>query len=274
MHKALPGYPFAVEQRYNSQGHRGGEFPAPRPGVRRVVIIGDSFNQGWGVEESHQYTVWLEHLLNASGHGRWQVLNASLHAADFPRLWFLFRKALQHDPDIVLYGMTMTDTSRHGRMRGPSGGAVSRQLNQPPWSWLARVSRLAALVKARYAAYLGEQARIRWELDLFGRPNLHGWRQTKKYLQRMNRTMNERGGRFLLMMWPRLISLDDGYPLRQVHTTVAEFCQRRDVPFHDLMPVLAQRPTPSLWVHPRDRHPNEVAHRLVAESLVEVILGL
>jgi hypothetical protein len=29
-----------------------------------------------------------------------------------------------------------------------------------------------------------------------------------------------------------------------------------------------------LWVHPVDHHPNELAHRLAAESLAPVALGL
>ena len=48
MDKALPGTPWAVEMKYNSAGYRGPEIPARRPGIRRVVVLGDSFNLGWG----------------------------------------------------------------------------------------------------------------------------------------------------------------------------------------------------------------------------------
>ena len=33
-------------------------------------------------------------------------------------------------------------------------------------------------------------------------------------------------------------------------------------------------PASSLWVHPLDMHPNEVAHRLAAESLAPVVAAL
>ena len=38
--------------------------------------------------------------------------------------------------------------------------------------------------------------------------------------------------------------------------------------------ALSGRPAASLWVHPVDHHPNETAHRLAAESLVEPVRRL
>jgi hypothetical protein len=35
----------------------------------------------------------------------------------------------------------------------------------------------------------------------------------------------------------------------------------------DLRETLRGRPAESLWVHPVDHHPNEIAHRLAAEAL-------
>ena len=46
------------------------------------------------------------------------------------------------------------------------------------------------------------------------------------------------------------------------------------IPQHDLLPVLQGQKTEALWVHPVDMHPNELAHRLAADSLVEPVLAL
>jgi hypothetical protein len=40
------------------------------------------------------------------------------------------------------------------------------------------------------------------------------------------------------------------------------------------LPVFRGRRTADLWVHPVDHHPNEVAHRLAAESLAPVVTRL
>jgi hypothetical protein len=59
-----------------------------------------------------------------------------------------------------------------------------------------------------------------------------------------------------------------------VHETIRRFCVTARIPHHDLLPALRRRPTADLWVHPVDHHPNEIAHRLAAESLVPVVLQL
>jgi hypothetical protein len=43
---------------------------------------------------------------------------------------------------------------------------------------------------------------------------------------------------------------------------------------HDLRAALSGRPAESLWVHPLDQHPNDVAHRLAAQSLAPVVRAL
>ena len=43
--------PYAVESRYNSLRFRGVEFGPKRPGVRRVMVLGDSFTEGQGVKD-------------------------------------------------------------------------------------------------------------------------------------------------------------------------------------------------------------------------------
>ena len=58
------------------------------------------------------------------------------------------------------------------------------------------------------------------------------------------------------------------------HRTIERFCLEAGIPVFDLRAVLGSRPTESLWVHPVDRHPNDVAHRLVGESLAPVVRDL
>jgi lysophospholipase L1-like esterase len=277
--KALPTNPFAIEQRYNSQGFRGPEFPARRSGVLRVVVIGDSFNQGWGVDEQDEYSSLLGPLLNVAVGRSYEVVNAALHDADFPQLWFLFRRALELDPDVVVYGMTMNDPFKVGRLENPPlesaplvmvrGGPL---LGAPSPGGLLR-SRLLEDVRARLLALERERIMLKWYADLYSRPNHRGLAETYAYIAKMRDAMRERKGRLLLMMWPMLIDLDGRYPLEAAHHTIGEFCREAGIPFLDLLDVLRGRPAASLWVHPVDRHPNDVAQRLVAEALARKLLG-
>jgi lysophospholipase L1-like esterase len=114
----------------------------------------------------------------------------------------------------------------------------------------------------------------RWYLEMYGEPNAQGWRRTQGLIRQMQRRTQERGGRFLLAVWPLLVGLDGDPPLASVHATIRAFCADAGLPHHDLLDTLRGRGTDSLWVHPGDMHPNAKAHRLVAESLAPVVRNL
>jgi hypothetical protein len=90
----------------------------------------------------------------------------------------------------------------------------------------------------------------------------------------MDRRMRERGGRFLVMVWPLLVGLDRGYPFEDVHRTLGEFFTAAGIAHHDLLPVLRGRRPESRWGSPVAMHPNEEANRLAAESLAPVVRSL
>jgi hypothetical protein len=64
-----PKTPYAVEVRLNAMGFRDREFEAKPEGVRRIVIVGDSFTYGHGLPEAESYPRQLEALLRAARPG-------------------------------------------------------------------------------------------------------------------------------------------------------------------------------------------------------------
>ena len=272
--------PWAVEFRYNALRFRDVELGPKPPGVRRVMVLGDSFTEGQGVKEADTYPRRLEALLNAAGPGRWEVRNCGRRATDFPELYAAFEQILPFQPDVVVYGMVLNDADRSAefqarqtyvndwildRGRILEGGA---EPSLGPFS-----SRLFAMVEDRVETYRTSRATLRWYREMYGEPNRAGWERTQQYLRDMNRRTRAEGGRFLVATWPLLVGLDR-YPFADVHDKVARFCLEAGIPQQDLLPVLRARPTESLWVHPVDMHPNEIAHRLAAESLAGPILAL
>ena len=135
-------------------------------------------------------------------------------------------------------------------------------------------SRLLGFVRDRIETRRTTRETTRWYLDMYGEPNREGWERTQGYLREMNRRMRERGGRLLVASWPLLVNMQGEDPFAAANSTVARFCVAAGIPWHDLRPALRGHPTPSLWVHPVDMHPNDVAHRLAAESLAPVVRDL
>ncbi len=69
--------------RVNSLGFRGAEVaPVPEPGVRRVLILGDSVAFGFGVDEDAMLSSAVARHLGEAGGGRYEVINAGIPGAD------------------------------------------------------------------------------------------------------------------------------------------------------------------------------------------------
>jgi hypothetical protein len=109
---------------------------------------------------------------------------------------------------------------------------------------------------------------------MWGDANRAGWERTQEYLREMQRRLEGKGARLLVAPWPLFVGLDRGYPFAPAHETIRRFCLGAGIPHHDLLPAFRDRPTAELWVHPVDHHPNELAHRLAAESLAPAVLQL
>ena len=270
--------PFAVESRYNSARFRGGEYGAKRAGVTRVVVFGDSFTEGLGVKEEDAYPRVLEALLNVAEPGRFEVLNCGRRHTDFPELLDLFEESLALDPDIVVYGMSLNDPFQSPRLLAEATRVddwiVERRRAADEASPDLSGSRLLAFMKDRFDSHRIAQDASRWYRDLYGEGNHEGWQHTVESLSRMNVEARRRGSRFLLVSWPLLVDLEGTYPFEEVSETIRRACLRSGITHHDLLQALRGRRSASLWVHPVDMHPNEVAHRLAAESLVPVIRSL
>jgi hypothetical protein len=280
--EVAPRTPFAVERRYSAQQFRSPEIGPHPPGVVRVAVIGDSFTEGMGVKEADAYPRVLGRQLEAAGGSpRWEVLNLGRRGYDFPALHDLFLTALSFEPDVVVYGMVLNDAERTDEFQARQAylndwildrGRMVREGDEPrlrPWS-----SRLLAFVRDRLETRRVGQDTTRWYRDMYGPANQAGWERTQAHLRDMHRRMEERGGAFLVASWPLLVGLEGEDPFADTTATIHRFLLAAGIPHHDLRPALAGHPSDALWVHPVDHHPNEVAHRLAAESLAPVVRSL
>jgi len=274
--------PYAVERRYSAQQFRSPEIGPHRPDVVRVAVIGDSFTEGMGVKEEDTYARVLHRLLNTGAEaGHWEVFNCGRRGYDFPAIHDLFETVLALEPDVVVYGMVLNDAVRSEQFQARQaylndwildrGRMVRDEDDRRPGPWDLRLS---AFVRDRVESYRVGRDTTRWYRDMYGAPNREGWERTQAYLRDMNGQSHARGGRFLVASWPLLVGLEGRYPFADVSETIGRFCLSAGIARQDLLSALYGQPDESLWVHPVDHHPNETAHRLVGESLVEPVRRL
>ena len=270
--------PFCVELRYNSAGLRD-RIPAPRrTNVRRVIVVGDSFTEGQGVRESDVYSRLLEAQLNGGGKDSWEVLNFGRRGADIPGLAGIFEQALGLDPDVVVYGMVLNDCEQSPNFRAQHP-LLSQRLRGHARADAPPSRRPFGLRSISFVTRQWEMFRVNWGMaewyrDLYGQPNREGWRRTQAILQEMDLRLQRGGAHFLIAVWPVLVSLGGGYPLEQVHEAITAFCRSAGIACVDLLPALKGRSSASLWVHPVDTHPNELAHRLATANLAPAVRHL
>ncbi len=74
------GWIYGHMVRTNSLGFRGGEIAPPRPGEKRILVIGRSLAFGWGVPERAAWPFRLERMLNREGGREYRVINLSIPA--------------------------------------------------------------------------------------------------------------------------------------------------------------------------------------------------
>jgi hypothetical protein len=103
---------FDVRVVTNALGFREPRLPSPKPpGVLRVVALGDSFTQGYGVEEDDAYPRRLETLLAAGNPAqRIEVMNLGVPGTSpHDYLGHLADPGLAYAPDLVLVGVMAND---------------------------------------------------------------------------------------------------------------------------------------------------------------------
>jgi lysophospholipase L1-like esterase len=175
----------------NSVGFRGTrEYASPKPrDIRRVLVLGDSFTFGFGVNDAQTYSAVLEELLNSACEGyRVQVINAGVSGfSTSQELILLERDGPALQPDAVVVGFFINDPqdnidksvhSIDGDSLVRDGGAASaysgvsrvkRVVNAiPGYEWLARNSMLVNALRRVYFASRAQSPSEhppRWGMD-------------------------------------------------------------------------------------------------------------
>jgi hypothetical protein len=272
--------PWAVEFRYNDLRLRERPLGPKAAGARRVMVLGDSFTEGQGVKDEHTLVRRLEKRLKETDPS-WEVLNCGRRGIDFPALHEVFEQVLPYEPDVLVYAFVPNDADQsptfHARQSYLDDWIIDRAAmveapEPPPLGFFE--PRLASFVGDRITSYRVGRETTRWYLEMYGEPNREGWERTQAFIRDMNQRIRARGGRFVILSWPLLVGLEGSYPFTPIHETLRRFCVTEGIEYLDLLATLRGRKSESLWVHPVDRHPNDVANALAADALLPVVRRL
>jgi hypothetical protein len=264
----------------NSLGFREREISADlfRNGVRRLLVLGDSFTFGSGVpDDADRFTERLERRLDAeSGEGEaFHVFNAGI-ANTRPADWSGHLEQLlptyrPHAVFAVFFLRDGTDlcTSLHcweqvlARLESAYAGAF--------WyrhSYFGKLVGRLRIERSFWSLYR------QWIIDAYSdaRP-ASAWSLAKEHLAAMNARCRAAGVGFHLIVFPILIGLErsETYAFHGVETQILTFAASQGIPSMTLTPGFIGQVSRDLWVAPWDQHPNPKGHALAAEVMLPFV---
>ncbi len=265
---------FSIQVSINSRGLRDEEYPLARTQKKRMLVLGDSFAWGFGVERRERFTEVL-----GARHADWELINAAVsgYGTDQELLYLKYR-GLDFRPDVVLLLFTENDFDSNTRGEDSwyfkpyfverDGRLELRNSPVPKSTLRQRLDRFffgrTYLVKYIYAGIirvwnaaryfrlrlLGEKGRTAGPATA-GRLSLTG-----HLLSALKERSAGHGARFIL------VSVPMGARNREF---LREFAAREEIPHLPLdacFSTAAGQP-----IFPHDQHWNVEGHRIAAQAI-------
>ncbi len=251
----------------NSLGFREREIPAKSQRYR-IVVVGDSFTWGQGIERDERFSNRLERMLGPS----YEVLNFGIPGDNMPEHLIRLEPALSVSPDFVLLQLYINDFETREMVR-PNPypllpGALGREfegssifygLMQNQWTTVQGVLGLSET----YVHYMARNLR---DPDASSARQAFG--QLREFFERA-RADGVPAGAVLFPATDSLAARGRAYPFGYLHQGVRELCTAERVPCLDLLPAYSTFADPrAMWVSPFDAHPNSEANRLAADEML------
>jgi hypothetical protein len=232
---------YSVTYTFNTMGCRSRDYPlAKEPGVRRILVLGDSYAMGFGVHAKDVFSSRLEQSLNDSARQtRYEVVNCALPGYGTRDERTLFETiGHRYRPDLVLVPVVWND---------------DHVLGQRPKAYTPTdLERLFALVHfARVTAYRRALPPHRYDSVI-------------AELQELERRVTASGARLALVVFQNFRANE----WEQLSAAIMlAFADTRVSVLH-LGPAMLKRRDANLVVHRvYDRHPNEIAHAIAAREI-------
>ncbi len=242
----------------------------------RILVIGDSFAWGDGVYAVDAFPHRLEARLNGSASGRpVEVVNWSRPGWNTARQVGSLRngkKLAWLQPDLMILGFVLNDPEpealqdRETLMRD----IVEREAAPGVSAWLFDHSRLYEFVWTRVGNTRSHRVLRGYYRSLFSGEH---WDVCRRALRDLKKMSQNHRVPLILVIFPVFDGpMDDAYHYPDLHAKVREVGQQLGIPVLDLLDAYRGVDGYRLAVTPfSDAHPNELAHRLAADAILDFL---
>lgn len=276
---------FSTPIRINSEGLRDHEYPAEKdPNVFRILVLGDSFTFGVGVNIEDTYPKVLETEFNRRStdakHKRFEVVNAGVQGYGTLQEYLYLQELLRRfSPDLVIVGLYCNDVA--DVMAGIPSATFRNKLKNS-FYFLSYLRGLQLL--AFRSLGIGAQKRL---FDIYQSPLTpqldKALQLTREYLLKIHDDSRLYGARTLIVIIPASLEIDksewekrgfghmytDEFFVKNMgrfSDTFTEFGSRNGIPTLPLLQVFRHNKSQHLYFD-RDPHWTKEGHRLAAETI-------
>lgn len=224
---------FSYVQRVNNLGLRGEDTTREKPpGVYRILMLGDSFTMGKGVEDDETFSALLQKFFDTSdpvcGTESVEVLNGGVDSyAPVLEHLQLTRELASLEPDLVVLNLDVSDLVQEtayrqqaifdsdGEVKAVPGNEATLLLNERIRNWIENnlyLTRLALFYTNQLMGYrdltirgVVEQANMETALHTLAEDptdRTEQWRNIFDSLSRIQTFADEQGFEFLLTIYP------------------------------------------------------------------------
>ncbi|UCE86264.1 MAG: SGNH/GDSL hydrolase family protein [Deltaproteobacteria bacterium] len=270
------GKPF----RTNRDGFRGPEYPYQAdPDVFRILVLGDSFTMGSGVEEWEAYPARLESLLNAdAGPARFEVLNFGTSGMNLrASVRRLVQFGLAYRPALVVYGFTVNDIEGPAYRRATSAdeavGHMARYLrfaDSPSYLLRAVWPRLMVL----WDLLLPRPGAMGYELNDNYFNNPEAWQDFTAELDRLAEISRDAGICVHVLIHTQMAQFNRLHPWRAIYEAVSGAALERGLSVTETFPAYRSREPAEVRLSFFDGHPNARGHEILARELLAGLRAL
>ena len=243
----------------NSDGFRGRDYPVEKPKeVYRIIVLGDSFAFGYGVNDNETFSYYLEQKLNSlniSGK-RFEVLNLGVGGYNtFQEVESLNIKGLKYNPDLVIiahHGSDMENISE-----------IEREIDEMYSNYTSGKQNVTNNTYATLRAYFQNKAFQNVYEDMAKKTFDQVFENVRQPMEDIYNISKNKNFSLMITTFP------NGYMYKEQAEKLAVFSTERGICYLDFSVAYADKDLYAQTVHPTmDAHPNPYAYAVFADYII------
>ena len=288
---------YTIHVKINSKGLRDREYNYSKPdGIKRIVVLGDSFTWGIGVEDKERYTEILEDSLLKNI----QVMN--MGAAGYgndQELLFLREEGVKYSPDVVIVAFYHNDLTNNMHsfqyfqykpmfVLDAENKLILTNVPVPQKGFLS--FGMLLYTHSHTFHFLFERLQSRGILDklikmVFGKKDAsttnvsyiterqNGYNLTKAILREIDAVAEANNAKTMIVIFPFRAHVKNKNCDPEINGALVDFGKESNIPVLDLLPEFREHAKNGEQLYfKNDSHWNANGHRLAAELIYDKLI--